>query len=110
MSFMATKRDSSVFDRLSKTDIISIIKACHKHRVKNIKIEGLEINLSEEEIIEPQDPAEAAEIDNRDLDKAAYERTDDDLMDLAVTDPEAYEQALLDRDLQQDAETSTQDR
>jgi hypothetical protein len=77
---------------LSKNDIISIIKHCHKYSVKKLSIEGLDLEFPEGHEVQSVYGKKQVAIDKADFDKAQLAELDNDLDTLMVTDPEAWEQ------------------
>lgn len=86
-------------------DIVSIIAACHKNQVKNIKLNGLEIDFAKDgDELQPQVVGDVGgfappQMNIEDFVKA--ERAEDEIaddihkMNLLASDPAAYEALML---------------
>jgi hypothetical protein len=114
MKIMVSKKSKSLtvtnnVDQLSKADIISIIKQCHKSGVKNFKIQGMELTLADDHVAHetfPKLSANALErlhnddqgIDNEDALGMAEAQ-------LMVEDPEEWERQAATGVFKLDAES-----
>ena len=85
-------RKPSNTNKLSKNDIISIIRHCRKYDVQKLTIEGLEIELGEktDAATVPYSPLRKQN-ENEDV-PLPNEATQNELADLLVTDPQAWEE------------------
>ena len=94
-----SKTITTKVDVMTRNDIISIIKHCHKYQVKRLLIEGLELEFPESgvtAITSGIGAKKAQAIDEKDSSLAHREAIDTDLDILMIEDPEAFEQGLLD--------------
>ena len=93
---------------LSRNDILAIIKSCRRFSVKRIKVGSLEVDFSdtmnsfqtsEVPAIEPAADLLESKIGlGTQISEARFNNIEAELDQLAVTDPEAYEQAILDHE------------
>lgn len=106
MSIMDTTNNVAQW---TKADIISIIRTCEKFKVKRFRLDGLEIDFTKDEAFSVQESqAVGVATDFGPLTKSgkmSIEKDQTSLIDpgfeaeldqLMVTDPAAYEQAVID--------------